>query len=915
MSDFIKKNQAGRVVDLRRSDDSERKIESLPAPRAKGGFFIFRKKEKGHRVDFLRHYKNLEKKEEFIEQEIVREYLGDEEEEKKQNVLVSFFNFITRVLKLWWLPLFVIRFVWILFWRIGKLLFFRGKKTTDKKQKAKDKELIRSKAVESRKKLETKSNNVVGERRNSKSVSLEGAAKSGNFKIFWQSLWSLPREIFDFLAGRTTEDYLFQRVLLDEMKKKKFHPFLHVLSFVCLSLVFILPLIFCNIYNTVGLNDLRGRVLGATDRAIGNLQSAASAASSLDFKQASDNFGAAQESFVQADKDLSAVSGIIFDLGKIIPNDQLRLAAESRNIVSAGAAAASLGNNLTLGINSLLEKNNKTLSDRIDDFIGYEVLAQADAVRLDDEIAKINVNALPAAYRDQFISLKEKSSDLRIILAKNIELVKKLNIFLGSENDKRYLLVFEDNAEMRASGGFVGSYALVDVSRGVVTNVEAPAGGSYDTKGGMNKYIIPPQPLTLINRRWYFWDANWWPDWEKSAKKLSWFYEKSGGPTTDGVISFTPSVLEHILHIIGPVDMTDTNGMVMTSDNLWANMRAAIEAEKSSDANLPYDLAENKPKKIIGQMTQKLMSELPQRLDRDKFIAILSSLQQDLNEKQILIYLKDSDLQAEAESRNWSGRIKETNKDYLLVVDTNIAGGKSDRLMTENIDHHADVQADGSIIDTVTITRTNIATSSLLFSGERNVDWLRIYVPAGSQLLSTSGCLAPDPIYFNASDPAGETDPDVAAEEGDNAKIDSANENTKIYSESGKTVFANWSMVDPGQTAVIVFKYLLPFKLENNIEQIPVKPGLEGLVDKMVKSENSGLLVYSLLAQKQPGALFTTINSTLSLPGTFKVYWNYPTSLTVGSNGWRTSEKLDSDKYWAAIINNDSPIVGSPVIK
>jgi hypothetical protein len=172
--------------------------------------------------------------------------------------------------------------------------------------------------------------------------------------------------------------------------------------------------------------------------------------------------------------------------------------------------------------------------------------------------------------------------------------------------------------------------------------------------------------------------------------------------------------------------------------------------------------------------------------------------------------------------------------------------------------------------------------------------------------LAASGCLAPDQIYFNASDPSGEVDPDVAAEEGDNVTIDQANENTKIYTDSGKTVFANWSMVDPGQTAVIVFKYELPFKLENKIGPIVEKPGLEGLIDKMVKTENKDLLVYSLLVQKQPGSLSTTINSTLSLADDFKVDWNYPANLTVGLNGWQTSEKLNSDKYWAAIIEKSA---------
>jgi hypothetical protein len=885
---------AGRVVDLKRMHAPENKIENTPVKKEKGGFFafkLFRKKEKIHHVDFLKHYKNLEKKEEFIEQEILKEYINDDAdtEEKKQNVMLDFYNFITRVLKLWWLPLFIIRFVWILFWRLFKMVFLPAKKQNIKQVK---------KIIPAR---------LAAAKPRRKVAAVENIMRENPFSTFWQSLSILPREIKNLLLGRATEDYFYQQILANEMRRKKFNPFRHILTFGFLLFLFILPIAALSFFNGSGIGDLRGKVLGATDVAVNDLQAAAANATSFDLKQASDNFGAARDSFAQANNDLSDVSGIIFTLGKIIPNDKIRLAAESPEIIAAGTDAASLGNNLTLAINGLLEKNDKNLSNKINDFIQYEILAEASAKDLNEEVSKIDVNVLPENYRDQFISLKQKSSDLEFILSKNIDLIQKLNLFLGSAQDKRYLLVFEDNAEMRASGGFVGSYALLDLSQGKITNIEAPQGGSYDTKGGMNKYIIPPQPLTLINPRWYFWDANWWPDWEKSAQKLSWFYEKSGGPTTDGVIAFTPTVLQRILAITGSIDMTDTNGMVMTSDNLWTNLRTAIDTEKASEDKLPYDLAENKPKKVIGQLTEKIITQIPERLDRDKFVALLSSLQQDLNEKQILIYLNDNNLQSEVEARNWAGRIKDTDKDYLLVADTNIAGGKSDRLMMENINHHADVQPDGTIIDTLTITRANAATTSQLFAGERNVDWMRVYVPAGSQLLDASGFNAPSQIYFTTSDTSrGVADPDVAAEEGANSIVDAAHGSTTVYSDSGKTVFANWSMTDPGETSTLVLKYILPFKLENDPAPAITGNTLEVMIDKMVQKENKNLLVYSLMAQKQPGAISTTINSTFNLPDGYKIDWNYPADLSTGVNGWQASGSLDTDKFWAAAIENNA---------
>jgi hypothetical protein len=296
------------------------------------------------------------------------------------------------------------------------------------------------------------------------------------------------------------------------------------------------------------------------------------------------------------------------------------------------------------------------------------------------------------------------------------------------------------------------------------------------------------------------------------------------------------------------------------------------------------------------------MAELPRRMDRQKFSELLSGLETDLSEKQILFYFKNADLQAEVESRNWAGRLKETNKDYLMVVNTNIAGGKSDRKMEETIHHQAAVQEDGSIVDTVTITRTHTGAIDDQFSGMRNVDWMRIYVPQGSELLEAEGFRGPDPIYFSFPETGWQTDSDVAAEEGNNAVIDSKHLNTKIYSESGKTVFANWSMVDPCNTAVITLKYKLPFKLEKPVEPIRSKTRLDVFMDKIIKTEKKDYLVYSLLAQKQAGSLYSSIDTELILPDNFNISWKYPETLSTNLRYWKNNSVFDTDKYWAAVI-------------
>jgi hypothetical protein len=866
--------KAGRVIDLRKTlesvDNQVDAREAQTAPVSLKGFVKIPFLKKNKDINFLKPYLMREKEQEFIEQEMMREFLDETEEEQHRNSLLSFSRSIMGAAKTWRLPLFVLAVLWRLFGRAKA----RSSVTAGADKSSKEDVLVLR---------------IKKERKHSALGDLFG------FFFSW------PKSVFRFISGRTTEDYLYQRALIDEMARTRFNPFKHLLPFMAIVLIVMLPIKALSYYKIVDINDLKGRVLGVSEEAVGNIGSAADRASSMDFLGAADDLSSAKRNFTEAKLEMDKVNSLLIELGKLAPSKKIRLASYGKDILSAGEAASSLGENILLAANVFSDVKNKDLPELIDQFLLYENAALSDAKTLSSIMAKIDPAVLPDDRRGQFNDLKTSVNDLVMMLSSASDIAEKAKVFMGSESDKRYLLVFQNNSEMRASGGFIGSFALVDISRGKIKNIEVPGGGSYDTEGGLKKFIVSPEPLWLVNPLWHFWDANWWPDWKKSADKLEWFYAKSGGPSVDGVIAFTPTVLERILSVIGPVDMTEKYGVVMDSDGLWENLRDIIEKEKVEDLNLPQDIAENKPKRVIGDLLTKIAEEIPKRLNKENLPQLIAAFSGSLDDKQILFNFNDKELQAEAEQRNWAGRIKDTNKDYLYVVNTNIAGGKSDGRMKEEISHKAEIADDGSIIDTLVIKKTHTGVDGESYFGVRNVNWLRVYVPLGSKLLLAEGFRGPDPIYFDYPEEDWEQDIDVAAEDGDNAVIDAKNLNTKIYQESGKSVFANWVMVDPGQEVVITLKYKLPFKLEKRELNTKPKSGLEALLEKFTKVEKKDLYVYSLMVQKQPGMRFSSIDSSLKFSSTFNTAWRYPAELPA-SGGWEISTDLDSDKYWAVLL-------------
>ncbi len=689
-----------------------------------------------------------------------------------------------------------------------------------------------------------------------------------------------------------------------------------ILALVCIVLFFQIllgwPL------NSFG--NLEHRVIGHSNLALNNLMKAGSLASQLKFQQASSNFQQASTNFLTASHSLDQINNNLLFLASLSTNPQIKLIADSKNFLKAGTETADLGNNLVLASQTLFNSHQDNFPKTLDKFLFYTHHALHNAQNLQQTIKQIDVQNLPSNYRLKFVSLQKQVNLLTDNLNNFVQVGDQLKTILGMSRDKRYLLVFQNNAELRASGGFLGSYALVDLSAGRITNLEVPAGGSYDTAGAMQVRVVAPQPLWLVNPLWHFWDANWWPDWPTTAQNLMWFYERSGGSSVDGVISITPTVVARLLKITGPIDLRSQYGVVIDANNFWETVQTISERKNLAKTNpqalrglltdsqalqttlpLRQGLSTNsqhKPKKIIGDLMAKILEVLPQKLTKNNLLKIISIFQQDLSEKQILFYFTNPKLEALAVRNNWAGKIRQTTGDYLLVVNTNIAGQKTDRVISQKINESSIVQSDGSIIDTLQIIRTHHGRKGTPFTGVRNVDWLRVYVPAGSKLISASGFQSPASKYLQQKpNPNWTLSPLLASER---AASTDAQTGTKIYQESGKTVFANWSILDPGQQAVITLRYRLPFNFFNSRLSTANSSWLEKLSNWLNPNFTSPLS-YSLMVQKQPGALASSFNSQLVVPKKWFVFWRYPQKL-LGYNGWHIKNQLDADQYYVVLL-------------
>ena len=745
-------------------------------------------------------------------------------------------------------------------------------------------------------------------------------ARQKERKIFFKIL----KKRQEILSNKVKDFFILPEISITFKKKagpKRLKFISRLPKFALILLFLVIPLKAFSLFGILDFKDFETRIFNNSYQGVNNLLAAADSLSRFDLKNADADLTAAGLNFLAADDDLGKINDAIFALASLSSDPKIKLASQSRKFLAAGFTASSLGKNLLAATDSLFSGSDN-FKKSLDDFINYGFLAVNDAKELKKILAQINEEDLPEDYYLKFIQLKSQSALLADNLDEFLKLSDSLKDLFGLSTDKRYLLVFQNNSELRASGGFLGSYALVDLRDGKIRNLEVPAGGSYDLEAGLQgKKFASPDALRLVNPLWNFWDANWWPDWPKTAKHLMWFYEQSGGPSVDGVISLTPTVVEKMLEITGPIDMTEEYGLIIDAENFWETVQKVVEYKQLKishpqdiallpatsspiSVNLPLvqDLennSNNKPKKIIGDLMAKILEILPTKLSRENLSQVIAILEESVMEKQVMLYFKDENLQQEASRYHLSGEVKNTDDDYLMVVDTNIAGQKTDRVIEKKVSLESEISEGGQIINTLTIYREHFGQKNSALVGVRNVNWLRVYVPKGAILLNASGFEKPEEEYFDEADPEALILPELENEY--LAQVDQSS-GTLIYDEDDKTVFANWTMTDPGQSSEVVITYSLP----NNFHNIAQKDKASWLKKfyQLLNPEEALVFPYSLLWQKQPGAKAFDFEIKINLPQSYEIFWQAEAEIEEKNNlsNIEIQDTLNQDRFYGALI-------------
>lgn len=433
----------------------------------------------------------------------------------------------------------------------------------------------------------------------------------------------------------------------------------------------------------------------------------------------------------------------------------------------------------------------------------YESEPELTGLSANLEIALLNINRIHKIgilwpVYGQISEYKTQLQDAADLMAKLTPLTKLLPALGGYPNESNFLIILQNNDELRPTGGFIGVYGLAKTKNGEIISLSTNDSYHLDMPAVGIWKKEPPVPLKkyLKVENWYLRDANWVPDWPLAAQKINEIYTGEtlaigqAAPDFSGIIAINPDFIIDLLRLVGPINV---KGESYTADNFQELLQYNVEI-----AYKDRDISSWDRKDIINELLDELKRRLFNLPTKD-WGALLTIIDQNTNEKNIQLYFKNQNLQDLAKNIDASGEVKTSQSDYLMVVDANLAAFKSDAVVKKKIAYEIS-QRNGSA--SVGLTLNYRHEGDFDWRTTRYRSYTRVYVPFGSRLATYSG------LDANTADWSVLDDPIL-----------------------NKTIFGFFLTVEPGTEREVVIHYTLPDSINSQL------------------TNNA----YSLLVQKQSG--------------------------------------------------------------
>ena len=405
---------------------------------------------------------------------------------------------------------------------------------------------------------------------------------------------------------------------------------------------------------------------------------------------------------------------------------------------------------------------------------------------------------------------------------------------LGWEGQKRYLVLAQNPAELRPSGGYAGTIGVVGLADGQIVEQRFRDVHELSRQPGL-PFLEAPKALTdyLLgeDQSWRLADAAWAVDFPTAAEEaLRQYIIETGDDDIDGVIAITTYAIDRLLEVVGPVEVPQYDLTVQPGEATLTLLGATRGSPGSVEGR----------KEVLDVLARRLTNRLLS-LQPGRWVAMNEALEDIGSERMTLLWMADDAAQALVDETGWDGRVSSEPRDTVYVVESNVSPTSKYNLVVDRAD---------SLV--VTIDETGDAVSSLRMDWDNRAgsqgepyaslrefsnnedgwygSYVRVLVPAAAELVTASG---------QASE--------------------SIRSPESITDEAGHTSFANYLFMPPGASS-LTYLWTVPGAAQ---------PSDEGWR-------------YELLLRKQPGARPMDQSVVVDLPAGASVTGASPGAMVEG---------------------------------
>ncbi|MFH0805942.1 MAG: DUF4012 domain-containing protein, partial [Patescibacteria group bacterium] len=259
----------------------------------------------------------------------------------------------------------------------------------------------------------------------------------------------------------------------------------------------------------------------------------------------------------------------------------------------------------------------------------------------------------------------------------------------GFNGEKNYLLLFQNNLELRPSGGYLGAFGIIKVENAKIKSFEMHDTNMFDHFGTVQ--TEPPQPIKdyLKVNNWQMRDGNWSPDFPTAAQQVEYFYHLQGGQEEfNGIIGINATVLLSLLNLTGPIYLADFDKTFKAKDALY---QIEYEVEQGyAQRGISYGQRKTALKILVKEILNKITEK-----DIQEQVELKDLLLKELKQKNIIIFLKNIEDQEIIANLNWAGKIdKFYPYDYLMINEANLSARKSNAFIKRSAEYQVDLTKD-----------------------------------------------------------------------------------------------------------------------------------------------------------------------------------------------------------------------------